>query len=165
MIKQIPAIIGWLLLAIAFGIYLYGVYYAIFIPDPVYDNARKLIGYTIPEPLATLTTTIGAILLTNLGAVLGISVSQPESALAGKTLISRKIKEEPPPLTKRELIQFAAVLIYIVTLLACFITWAHASFRNEDDIKPVVPLVEQYGKTLIGVITAYIAFVLGVSRA
>ncbi len=71
---------------------------------------------------------------------------------------------EIPPLTKREMIQFAGVLIYIITLAACFIAWAFSSFRSEAHIQPVVPLVEQYGKTLIGVITAYIAFVLGVNR-
>ncbi len=163
MIKQIPAIIGWLLLAVAFGLYLFGIYYAIFIPDPVIQNGI-ITGYSIPEPLDTLTTTIGAILLTNLGAVLGIAVSKPGSSLAGKTLI-QKGAEVPPPLTKREMIQFAGVLIYIITLAACFIAWAFSSFRSEAHIQPVVPLVEQYGKTLIGVITAYIAFVLGVNRA
>ena len=161
--KQLPAIIGWTLLITALGLYLYGIYYAIFTPNEIKDKTGVITGYSIPEPLDTLVSTIGAILLTNLGAVLGISVSQPQSALAGKTLISAKTVESP--MSKRELIQFIAVITYIVTLISCFITWAHYAFGKEPNTIHIVPLIQQYGKTLIGVITAYIAFVLGANKS
>jgi len=151
--KQIPSIIGWLLLAIAFSAYLYGVYYAIFTPFKGEDD--KL---SIPDPLDTLLTTLSAILLTNLGAVLGIAVSNPNSGLAGKTLLTRSITV-PPPLSQREFIQLIAVLIYLLAMVACFIDWAYSSFRVP--LRPIVPFVSVTGKTLIGVITAYVAFVLG----
>jgi|GEM_PF-1685494 len=162
--KKIPVIIGWFLLVIVFVLYLYGIFYAIFMPDEVLNSQKIIIGYTIPEPLDTLVSTIGAILLTNLGAVLGISVSQPQSGLAGKTLILSKSVKIPDPLTKRELIQIVSVMIYILTLIACFVAWGYSTFGSSEDLKPVVPFVQLYGKTLIGVITAYIAFVLGVNR-
>jgi hypothetical protein len=139
--KQIPSIIGWILLIIAFGAYLYGIYFAIF--TPVNEADGKL---SLPEPLDTLLTTLNAILLTNLGAVLGIAVTNQGSGLAGKMLLTKSITI-PPPLNQRELIQLVAVLIYLVALVACFIDWA-----------PFIPLA---GKTLIGVITAYVAFILG----
>lgn len=149
--KQIPSIIGWILLIIAFTAYLYGIYYAIF--TPLKGNDGK---FSIPEPLDTLLTTLSAILLTNLGAVLGIAVTNPNSGLAGKTLF---VKSIPPPLTQREFIQLIAVLIYLVALIACFIDWAYSTFRANS--LPVAAFIPSAGKTLIGVITAYVAFVLG----
>ena len=158
--KQLPAIIGWTLLFMAFAIYVYGISYAVFNPDEILDANKKLIGLSIPEPLDTLTATIGAMLLTNFGAVLGISISSQDSALA-KTIIQRNITV-PVPLSKREAIQLMGVVIYLIVLIACFVKWAMCSFVKSTDIRPVVPLVQQYGKTLIGVITAYIAFILGI---
>lgn len=150
--KQVPAIVGWLLLLIAFSLYVYGIYYAIFNADCSLEACK------IPEPLDTLTSTIGAILLTNLGAVLGISVAQPQSGLAAKTLFVKQINI-PPPLTKTEIIQYSAVILYLIVLIACFIKWATVGFSS-DPLK-VVPLISQNAKTLLGVISAYVAFVLG----
>ena len=158
--KNLSSIIGWFLLLIALGLYLYGVFFAIKI------SLQANIGKEIPELheiLDTLTATIGAILLTNFGAVLGISVTQPKSGLAGKMLINKV--ELPDPMTRREIIQFFAVLVYLITLVACFITWAINSFHADDQAKPVATLVSQNGKMLIGVISAYVAFVLGENRA
>lgn len=164
MMKNLSALIGWVLILIGLGIYLYGIYYAIFTPIQVFDMAGNLVQLKIPETLDTLTTTIGAILLTNLGAVLGISLSQPKSALANRTSFSKASLEISEPMNKREILQYIAVLIYLTVLFACFITWAFYSFQTSGEAKPIVSLVEQYGKTLIGVITAYIAFALGVTK-
>lgn len=159
--KQLPAIIGWTLLTLAFSLYFYGIYYAIFTPDEIVDKVSKNVtGLGIPETLDTLTSTIGAMLLTNFGAVLGISISNKDSGLA-KTIIQRNFAV-PLPLSQREMIQLFCVVIYLIVLLACFVKWATTAFVSPSSIKPVVPLVQQYGKTLIGVVTAYIAFVLGV---
>ncbi len=82
-----------------------------------------------------------------------------------KTLINKAIIEVPPPLTKRELIQYAAVILYLIVLVSCFVSWAYCTFQPDDKVKPVVAIVAQNGKTLIGVIAAYIAFVLSVKQA
>ena len=150
--KNPSPLIGWFLLFIAVSLYLFGIYFAIF-------NATPQAGGTdvkLPDVFDTLTASIGAILLTNLGAVLGISVSQPNSGLAGKTLMASA--NVPAPMTQRETIQFIAVLVYLVALVACFIAWAVNSFREKPE--PIAALVSQNGKMLIGVISAYVAFVL-----
>jgi hypothetical protein len=49
--------------------------------------------------------------------------------------------------------------------VACFITWAVNSFHDDKNITPVTALVSQNGKMLIGVVSAYTAFVLGVNKA
>lgn len=149
--KEIPVIVGWSLLLIAFSLYVYGIYKAIYKPDCSSGVCK------IPEPLDTLVATMGAILLTNLGAVLGISVAKPHSALAAKTLLSEH--DTNPDLTTTETIQYVAMLFYLVALIACFIKWAKENFSS--DPSKVVSLISQNAKTLIGVITAYIAFVLG----
>ncbi|MEO6978242.1 MAG: hypothetical protein ABI113_07670, partial [Mucilaginibacter sp.] len=113
--KNLSSIIGWFLLLIALGLYLYGIYFAIF-------TVPKKDDHVLPEILDTLTASIGAILLTNLGAVLGISITQPKSGLAAKALMAKV--ELPDPMTRREIIQFTAVLVYLVTLVACFVAWA-----------------------------------------
>jgi hypothetical protein len=159
--KNLTAFIGWLLVAVAACLYIFGIYSAIFQPVPNLDVTGKLIGYRIAEPFDTLTSSISAILLTNLGAVLGISITQPQSALANKTLITTNSLTVPPPLTKKDVIQLAAIVIYILALTACFIAWTVLVLQKSGAaIKPLVPLVEQHGKTLIGVISAYAAFLL-----
>lgn len=149
------------MLAIALGLYLYGIYYAIFLPDEILDTTRKIVGYKIPDPLDTLVSAIGAVLLTNFGAVLGIAVTQPQSAMANKALFQADIKNITPPLSNKELLQLISVLVYLVTILACFVTWAYWTFKSDKDIKPVVPFIQQYGKTLIGVVAAYLATIIG----
>lgn len=153
--KNLSSIIGWFLLLIALGLYLYGIYFAIF-------TVPKKDDHVLPEILDTLTASIGAILLTNLGAVLGISITQPKSGLAAKALMAKV--ELPDPMTRREIIQFTAVLVYLVTLVACFVAWAISGFNDKGE-NAVATLVSQNGKMLIGVISAYLAFALGVNQA
>ncbi len=82
--KQIPAIIGWFLIFIAFGLYIYGVYFAIF--TPLSEGADKV----LPEPLGLLTTSLGAVFLTNLGAVLEYpSVSRLQALPKGYFSLNR----------------------------------------------------------------------------
>jgi len=163
--KNFSSVIGWFLLLIALGLYLYGVSAALFNLNliPQKDATGHITGYDLPEILDTLTATIGAILLTNLGAVLGISVMQPTSGMAAKVLITKI--DLPDPITRREIIQLIAVLVYLVTLVACFVKWALSNFDNDPAKDHVATLVSQNGKMLIGVISAYVAFVLGVNRS
>ena len=159
--SKVSSIIGWILLTFAAAIYAYGIIMA---------TIQSLAHSTkIPEPLDSIVSTIGAILLTNLGAVLGISVAKPQSALSRMTLISRpqtttlaatQAINPTDPATERELIQFVAVVFYLAVLVACFIVWAINTFRSGDPF-PVVNIVEQNGKNLLGVIAAYVAFILG----
>lgn len=156
--KNIAAIIGWLLLIAGLGAYVFGIVFAIFFPIKTMEAGVMV--YKIPEALETLTTSIGAILLTNLGAVLGISIAKPDASLSRIALAPQKAPL-PAPVTKREWIQIVAVLVYVITLIACGIAWAIASFKANPD--PIVALIPQYAKTLIGVITAYVAFVLAIN--
>ena len=159
--KNLSAAIGWLLLTVALAIYVYGIYTAILNPFAVKSPTGGPDILKMPEALETVTTTIGAILLTNLGVVLGISMTNRQSGLANIAFLSAKV-DLPDPVTQRELIQFVAVLIYIVTLIACGVDWAVHTFKEKPDA--VVELIPQYGKTLLGVITAYLAFVLSVKQ-
>jgi len=154
--KQLNPIIGWLLLVIALGLYCYGIYWAIFL---AYQQDNKMV---IPEPLDYITVTLGAILLTNLGAVLGISITNKNSALATRVLMltPAKRKEDAAPLEQREVVQLVAVVIYLISLVACFFAWLSHSLKHEEN--QVAEIVIQNGKSLIGVIAAYLAFVLGV---
>jgi disulfide bond formation protein DsbB len=159
--SKVSSIIGWILLTFAAAIYAYGIIIAI---TQSLAHSNK-----IPEPLDSIVSTIGAILLTNLGAVLGISVAKPQSALSRMTLISRPQTTNlaapqaiiaTDPATDRELIQFVAVVFYLAVLVACFVVWAVNTFRSGEPI-PVVSVIEQNGKNLLGVIAAYVAFILG----
>lgn len=150
--NKIAPFIGWILLIIVFSVYLFGIYSAVKL---INIHSGKLL-----EPLDTLTSSVDAMLLLNLGAVLGISVSKPGSGLAQILLINKPINEISEPIKKREVIQIFSVLIYLIVLVTCFITWAFNCFS--DDNEKVSILVMQNGKVLIAVITAYLAFVLGI---
>ncbi|MBE5322284.1 hypothetical protein IM793_24255 [Pedobacter sp. MR2016-19] len=156
--KNVIALIGWLLLLSGLAVYLYGVTFAIFFSTSVVENGTKVL--KIPDALETVITTIGAILLTNLGAILGISIMKPNAAIAKIAMVGKDI-ELPESITVREKNQIAGVLFYIITLIACGVKWASATFKEVPN--PVVVLIPQYGKTLIGIITAYLAFVLAVN--
>ncbi|MBL0356522.1 MAG: hypothetical protein IPP72_06310 [Chitinophagaceae bacterium] len=157
--EKIPAITGWVLLLVAFAVYLYGIYFAIWMPIPKGNTVY------IPEPLDSILSSINAILLTNLGAVLGISVAKPSSGLARMTMIRSNAAIVQDPTTMREVIQYCAVIIYLIVLVVCFFVWAQNTFLEEGKIKPVVSVITQNGKTLFGVIAAYIAFILGTKNS
>lgn len=162
--KKLTSFVGWLLLTVAILLYLAGIYYAIFAPQEISKDGM-IIGLKIPEPLDVLTASIGAILLTNFGAVLGISIAKPQSAIASRILISSRVAVIPDPPTKKEDIQFLAVVIYLFTLIACFIKWLAVETKSDDTSKLIVPFVEQYGKTLIAIISAYATFLFSAKES
>ncbi len=161
--KQIPTIIGWLLILIAFALYIYGLGLGIYCSFHEDGGGKAL---ALPEPLDIMVTSIGAIFLTNLGAVLGISITNPASALAAKTIPSVLKKGEEkaviPPMNVKETIQYMAVLVFLLGLVSCFIAWACKEFIS--DPAKIYSIIPQQGKTLIGVISAYMAFILGKSN-
>lgn len=155
------ASIGWILLLAIFGLYSYGLITAIDlswtgdIPEGKY-----------PEALSTAINSMQALLLTNLGALLGIAVTNPASAIA-RTLKLRSassaaqgaaLPAPPNPLNVREYIQLAALIIYVLGLIACTIGWGHDDFSS--DSKHVIDVVSTSGKMLIGVALAYLTAVL-----
>jgi hypothetical protein len=155
--KNIPSITGWFLVLLAFGLYVFGIGYGIYQSFPSSGTPVPL-----PDALDIMISSLGAILLTNLGAVLGISVANPSSALAKKIMPSftnEATENVENPMNLREQLQYMAMFIYLLCLTACFICWAVKGFKS--DAENVIVLIPQMGKTLIGVITAYLAFILG----
>jgi hypothetical protein len=158
----VVAYIGWLLLIGIFGFYLYGMEEAIrlsWLGDVDKD--------TYPPALSTAISSIQALLLTNLGVLLGVSVANPTSAVARSMLLQNAVKSGPAaatlapptdPLELREKIQLFALGIYIISLIACTIGWAHDDFATDNN--KIIDLVSQSGKMLIGVALAYLTAVL-----
>lgn len=157
----IIASIGWILLLGIFGIYGYGLITAIQlgwngdVPKDEY-----------PEALSTAINSVQALLLTNMGALLGITITQPNSALARtlKLRTSFSLRQgvaaipNPTNLTIRELIQLGALVIYVAGLIVCAIAWGHDGFVS--DSTKIIDVVSTSGKMLIGVGLSYLAVVL-----
>jgi hypothetical protein len=151
--------VGWLLVVAAFGFYVYGIYEAIILSWKETDIGEG----QYPEMLSTSIGAIQALLLANLGILLGISIARPKSSVA-KSLMLNSSKEKavgsipPPPLEIKDKIQLFALVIYIFSLIACLITWGHDSFLS--DSKKVVSIISESGKMFIGVVLAYLTAVL-----
>lgn len=163
----ITASVGWILLLGIFGLYAYGLTIAIQltwigdIPTGKY-----------PEALSTAVNAIQALLLTNLGILLGISVTKPNSPVARALMLqpatppkqqdgdlkAAALTAPPDPLTLTDQIQMAALAIYIIGLIACTITWIHNDFTS--DSSKSVDVVTSSGKMLIGVAITYVTAVL-----
>lgn len=159
--KQGNALIGWVLIFAGILFYLYGVFFAINISwNAIQGTDGKLM--KMPEGLDAAISSINALLLTNLGAVLGISVSVPGSALSRNILPGSQPKggaEIKEPMNSRELIQLICVIIFLVSVIACFITWIRLGFNSDPEV--VLSFVSQSAKMFIGVVLAYLSFILG----
>lgn len=155
--------VGWFLLICATGFYGYGIIEAICvslkykgnIPDDAYSPV-----------LASFMSTIQGLLLTNLGALLGISVKDPNSPVARNMMLQKPVAQNSlvntvgNPLQLREKIQLLALVMYVISLVACVITWAVEGFSS--DSKEVVPVVSESGKVFVAVVLAYLTMILGV---
>lgn len=163
--NSITAYVGWLLLLSAFGFYAFGIGYAIHISWSTVPITQAV----YPEALSTAISSIQALMLTNLGVVLGISITNPTSSLA-KTIMLHNSKAAPSgvsesipnPLAFREKIQLTAMVIYILSLIACLVTWGHDGFSSAGT--DVLDTISQSGKMFIGVVLAYLTAVLGVQN-
>ena len=58
----------------------------------------------------------------------------------------------------KEKIQVLAVIVYILVLIACLITWIHNDFTSSPG--EIVSVVSESGKMFLGVILAYLAALL-----
>ena len=97
-----------------------------------------------PEFLILAVTAIGGALGTHLGALLGIKVALRRSL-------------EPQPVGR---LQGAAVILYLVGLLAAICIWMLLGF---DDSAP--DLIKNLSKTLLGVVIGAITVVLGTTTS
>ena len=162
---SITASVGWVLLLGIFGLYAYGLTIAIQLTWTGNMPAGKY-----PEALSTAVNAVQALLLTNLGLLLGISVTKPNSPVARALMLQpatlpkqqdgdlKAAVAPPDPLTLRDQIQMAALAIYIIGLIACTITWIHNDFTS--DSSKSVDVVTSSGKMLIGVAITYVTAVL-----
>ena len=158
--NPVVAYVGWLLIFAAISFYGYGIFEAIRLSWSV----KPLGENDFPPFLSTTISSMQALLLTNLGILLGISIAKPESGVArqlmlgktGKEILSAEIKD---PLELREKIQLFSLIIYIISLIACMITWAKNDFSSNTT--DVVSLIAESGKMFIGVVLAYLTTVLG----
>jgi hypothetical protein len=155
--KLIVAVVGWLLIGATTAFYGYGIVKAISLswaPDQAGGTNAATLPY--PEVLSTLMNSLQALLLANLGAALGIAVSNKNSALAG--VLKLTVKEETSPMDIKDKIQLWAVLLFLVALIACTVTWIHNGFSI--DTKEVVPLIATSGQMFLGVLLAYVTALL-----
>lgn len=150
--------VGWILIMAAFGFYAYGMGEAIRLSWA--DAAIPQNDYS--EVLATTVSSMQTLLLANLGMLLGISVANPNSAVANQLLLNRGVNAVtnvvPPPLDIKDKIQLVAMVIFVISLIACLITWIRNDFSSESS--QVVSVVSGSGKMFLGVVLAYITAAL-----
>lgn len=158
--SPVIAYVGWLLLLSALGFYVYGIYEAIRLSWP-----DKHIGTDEYSPvLESVISSLQALFLTNLGMLLGISVAKPQSEVAKQLMLGRlggnnaQALQVTDPLLVRDIIQFFALALYILSLIGCVVTWAANHFSSKPE--EVVPLVSASGKMFFGVVLAYLTAVL-----
>ena len=151
---RIAAYVGWLLIAAAAAFYFYGIADAICLSWSKAPGSEPI---PYPEVLSTTIGTIQALLLANLGMVLGISITNPKSGLANSLMLNKEVQIDTP-LQVKEKVQLVAVVIYVIALIACMTTWAVNGFST--DSKNVVSIIAESGKMFIGVVLAYLTAVL-----
>lgn len=156
---KVISYVGWILIAAALGFYIYGIGSAIFLSW----SGKEIGENAYPAVLASTMGSMQALLLANLGMVLGISIAKPNSALANSVLLNSRTATQgqltvPPPLEVREMVQLFALVIYLFALIGCLITWIHRGFA--EDSKNIVALIAESGKMFIGVVLAYLTAVL-----
>lgn len=158
--NNVVAYVGWFLLTAALGFYVYGMYEVV---SQTFCSGKQPI--KISEVLTTTLSSIQALLLANLGIILGISISKPESKVARAVLFNAgnsNLKEVDSPMQIASKVQLFAVIIYILSLVICLVAWACKEFVT--DAAKVVPVVSESGKMFIGVVLAYLTAVLGVRQ-
>jgi hypothetical protein len=154
-ISKAVALVGWLLLISALGFYAYGIYSAII--QTLSSSDTQPIIY--PEFLSTTIGSIQALLLTNLGMLLGISVTSPTSNVAKFLKLTKQSQGVvSSPMELKEQVQLFALVIYILSLVACLITWISIDFNTDSKI--VVSVITESSKMFIGVVLAYLTVVL-----
>jgi hypothetical protein len=157
--KTLLPYVGWLLLATAIGFYLFGIGKAVWISwNGVMGDEIK----SYPSFISSSVSSLQGILIINLGALLGIATKDPGSAVASRMLMSTPgniagLNGAKNPLELKEQIQIFGVIILIVSLIVCLITWGKNNFVEDNT---VLPIIHQSGKMFIGIIVAYFTLIL-----
>lgn len=144
-----------LLIAIACVSFIYGIYKACKISWPLDDPDTSL----MPAFLSNLVTSIAAILATNLGAVVGFTVTNESSIFRDSSTwsLTNLFTENASGSW-----QTLACYIYILGLLAAAIVWARKNFTADDS--EIMSLIPQLTKSLVGVIIGVLAISLNVPQ-
>ncbi len=147
--KPIAYLLGFLVF-IGCGAYVYGIAQACIKSWPK-DGAD----YEVAAFLTSTVTSIAAVLSTNLGAVLGITVSNPTSKFRTTEAWNPvSFFKSPSP----SVIQTIACYVYILSLITAGIVWAYRDFTEDPD--KIVPLIPELTKSLLGVIVGVLAISL-----
>ena len=153
MSKPLNYLLGFLI-GIACLAFAYGIFLAARISWPDKPDVKAM-----PVFLSNVVTSIATILATNLGAVIGVSFSDPNSAFARSSNWNplRYFSQDSPTV-----FQTTACYLYVLGLVAAAIVWAHKGFT--DDVNQVVALIPDLTKSLLGVIIGALAIALNVPR-
>lgn len=157
---SLTSYVGWLLLLSALGFYGYGIFEAIRLSWPLTPSAEPIV---FSEVLSTTLSSVQALLLTNLGMLLGISVADRNSSIARQLMLGSNpqpgTERVVPPTEIKDKIQLFALAVYVLSLVACLVTWIHNGFSTKST--DVIPVIAESGKMFIGVVLAYITVIIG----
>ena len=129
--------------------YLYGIFKACWISlqkNPVVSD--------MPAFLSSTITSIGAVLATNLGAVLGITITKASPEFS-EAVLHPLIAFTTLSVTS---VQVIACYLYIISLVAVSIVWGKKDFT--PDPNKVVSTIPELTKTFLGVIVGVFAITL-----
>jgi hypothetical protein len=119
-----------------------------FSPDAGKDSLPPFVSATI--------TSIAALLATNLGSILGITVTNPQSHFRIARNWSPLAVFQAPSTTT---LQTWGCYLYVGGLLAATVIWGFRGFDSKS-ASPVVPLIEDLAKSLAGIIVGSVAIAL-----
>lgn len=119
----------------------------------------------MPSFLVNLVITVGGVLATNFGAVIGLSSSQSSTfnevsffqPMGGGASSSESTKPK-----RSELIQVIGAWGYVLGLLLALVLWLFSNFSEDPEV--VVALLGELSKTFIGVIVGALAVALGIEE-
>lgn len=147
--KPISYLLGFLIF-VGCGAFVYGIALACIVSWPT-DSTN----YEIAAFLSSTVTSIGAVLSTNLGAVLGITVTNTGSRFSDtREWNPIRFFSNPSP----TIIQIMACYVYILALIVASVVWAHRDFTVEAN--KIAPLIPELTKSLLGVIVGVLAISL-----
>ena len=151
--KAITYLLG-LLVFLGCAVFIYGITQACILSWSPDNN-----NYEIAPFLSNSVISIAAILSTNLGAVLGISLSKSVSRFEDSANWNPARFFTDP---NQANIQIIASYIYIIALLGAAVVWVHRDFIT--DTSNIVPLIPQLSNSLLGVIVGVLAITLNVEQ-
>ncbi|MCW3105699.1 MAG: hypothetical protein JWQ09_205 [Segetibacter sp.] len=132
--------------------YLYGIFKACWI-----SLQKKPKVSDMPAFLSNTITSIGAVLATNLGAVLGFAIAGFTNGLVdmNKAALKPLLFFTDPSITS---VQITASYVYILTLVAVSVVWGIKKFTTDPLL--VVSTIPELTKTFLGVIVGVFAITL-----